>query len=221
MALNSDSLNFDYIPAERREILFPQSTSEMAPPPTLTDPFYLYELLLMETPILPQPVIFLPPKWHKIPQQPYNQRQWDFRPAQDILFPVHGQPGVNMGDALRKRFTTLEGRDDLVLQGARTAFSCRIWYPGYPLNKSPQIFTTFWNRDRDPISRSQLAFLIARKLEKYLDSMSSSHIMDPSTDEQWRIGEGYMTLGNMFLAKLESVSNGSYQPEIWVMDPTM
>jgi hypothetical protein len=45
--------------------------------------------------------------------------------------------------------------------------------------------------------------------------------MDPSTDEQWRIGEGYMTLDNMFLAKLESVSNGSYQPEIWVMDPTM
>jgi hypothetical protein len=156
MAFDSDSLSFnDYIPTERRgvsvlaihlpvfeyraqflldsdpssseQILFPQNTSEIAPPPTLTDPLYLYELLLMETPILPQPVTFLPPKWQKIPQQRYEQKQWDYRPAQDILFPVNGQPGVNMGEAFRKRFAALEGRDDLVLQIARTAFSCRIW----------------------------------------------------------------------------------------------
>ena len=30
-----------------------------------------------------------------------------------------------------------------------------------------------------------------------------------------------MNLGNMYLARLESVSKGSYQPEIWVVDPTV
>lgn len=45
--------------------------------------------------------------------------------------------------------------------------------------------------------------------------------MDPSTSEQWKIGEGFMHLDNMFLAKLESVSKGSFQPEIWVVDPMM
>ena len=47
-----------------------------------------------------------------------------------------------------------------------------------------------------------------------------SHIMDPSTDEKWRIGEGYMRLDDMFLAKLESVSRGSFQAQIWVTNPT-
>jgi len=31
-----------------------------------------------------------------------------------------------MGDALRKRFTGLDGRDDLMLQDARGAISCRL-----------------------------------------------------------------------------------------------
>jgi hypothetical protein len=30
-----------------------------------------------------------------------------------------------------------------------------------------------------------------------------------------------MHLDNMFLVQLESVSKGSFQPEIWIADPTM
>lgn len=41
------------------------------------------------------------------------------------------------------------------------------------------------------------------------------------TPQQWKIGEGFMYLENMFLVRLESVSKGSWQPEIWVADPTM
>ena len=40
------------------------------------------------------------------------------------------------------------------------------------------------------------------------------------TPAQWKIGEGFMHLDNMFLVRLESVSKGSWQPEIWVVDPT-
>ena len=42
--------------------------------------------------------------------------------------------------------------------------------------------------------------------------------MDGSAHGQWEIGEGFMRLENMFLVKLEPVSWGSFQPEIWVMD---
>jgi len=45
--------------------------------------------------------------------------------------------------------------------------------------------------------------------------------MSGTVPEQWRIGEGFMHLDNMFLVRLESVSRESWQPEIWVMDPPL
>ena len=89
--------------------------------------------------------------------------------------------------------------------------------------------------------RSGLAYQIARKLKQYLDSMAVSfrfvelvrtallttepqqraYIVGESAPKQWEIGEGFMHLDNMFLVRLEPVSNGSWQPEIWVADPTM
>ena len=43
----------------------------------------------------------------------------------------------------------------------------------------------------------------------------------PNGSAPWKIGEGFMHLDNMFLVRLESVSKGSWQPEIWVADPTV
>ena len=85
--------------------------------------------------------------------------------------------------------------------------------------------------------------MVARKLKCYLDSMAvsvrhdiirSSGVAQIKTEPQqkpysvseltprrWKIGEGFMRLDNMFLVRLDSVSKGSWQPEIWVMDPTM
>jgi len=45
--------------------------------------------------------------------------------------------------------------------------------------------------------------------------------MNASTDQRWKIGEGFMRLENMFLVRLVSVSKGSFQPEVWVMDASM
>ena len=125
--------------------------------PPLLDPTYFYEPLPMEThleiqstnvysgatmcavcsssispppspPPSPQITLFLPPKWHEIPQRLYEhgRKQWDHRPSDPILFQMKGSPGVNMGNALRKKFAGLEGRDDLVLQDAKKAISCRF-----------------------------------------------------------------------------------------------
>ena len=70
-----------------------------------------------------------PPNWRRIPQNVYDYgwKQLDFRPSDPILFRVNGYPGVNMGDALRKKFTGLDGRDDLILQDAQDVISCRLW----------------------------------------------------------------------------------------------
>ena len=90
------------------------------------------------------------------------------------------------------------------------------------------------------MTRSGLAYQVAMKLDRYLNSMAVSSrrgeiarrallTIEPqqrpfsvgeSTPEMWKIGEGFMRLDHMFLVRLESVSIGSWQPEIWIVDPT-
>jgi len=79
-------------------------------------------------PPLPQTPTFLPYNWHHIPQKiyGYGRRQWDFAQSESIYFGVNGRPGINMRDALLERFTGLDSRDELVLQDASGAVSCRF-----------------------------------------------------------------------------------------------
>ena len=74
----------------------------------------------------PQETTLPPPNWLRVPQKAYDhgRRQWDFIPSECVSFEVNGCPGVNIDDALRKRFTGLDGRDDQVLQDASSAISC-------------------------------------------------------------------------------------------------
>lgn len=172
------------------------------------------------TPIaIPSPArTFLPPGWYQIPQAVYDfgTKQYDFERSESVSFHVDGCLGQNMGDALRNQFPGLCGRDDPVLQGARGAISCRMSFPGYSPNKPVQICTTDYRKDRHPITRSKLAYDVAKKLGQYLDLMRSSHVIDATTNNLWTIGQGFMHLDNMYLSELESVSKGSYQPTIWV-----
>ena len=41
------------------------------------------------------------------------------------------------------------------------------------------------------------------------------------TPKEWIIGKGFIDLDDMFLVKFESVSDGSWQPEIWVKNSTI
>ena len=54
-----------------------------------------------------------------------------------------------------------------------------------------------------------------------IEPQQEPYTIGESTPSKWKIGEGFMCLENMFLVRLDSVSKGSWQPEIWVMDPTM
>ena len=69
-----------------------------------------------------------PPDWIRIPQRIYDhgRKQLNFNPLEPISFSMNGRPGINMGDALRKAFTGLDGRDEPVLPDAAGAISCRL-----------------------------------------------------------------------------------------------
>lgn len=68
------------------------------------------------------------PNWFEVPQRVYEhgRRQWDFRQSEPISFSVGGLRGINMGEALRKQFTGLDGRDDSMLQNTTGTISCRL-----------------------------------------------------------------------------------------------
>ena len=69
-----------------------------------------------------------PIDWIRIPQRVYDhgRKQRNFKPSEPILFSTNGHPGINLGDALRKRFTGLDGRDDPMLPVPARAISCRL-----------------------------------------------------------------------------------------------
>jgi len=79
-------------------------------------------------PLLFFPTTTFPPNWIKVPQGSYShgRRQWNFERSEPIYFSMCGWPGINMGDALRKEFVGLNGKDDPVLQGSAGAISCRF-----------------------------------------------------------------------------------------------
>ena len=62
---------------------------------------------------------------------------------------------------------------------------------------------------------------ISRSALLKIESQPRPYTVTESTPMQWKIGEGFMNLDSMFLVRLESVTNGSWQPEIWVVDPTI
>lgn len=78
-------------------------------------------------PSLPSAATF-PLNWIKVPQRNYDhgRKQWSFKKLEPVSFGVGGRPGINLGNALRKRFEGLDGRDDPVLQDAAGAISCRF-----------------------------------------------------------------------------------------------
>ena len=84
------------------------------------------------------PAPAFPPNWIRVPQRGYDygRKQWNFERSEPISFSVNGRPGINMGDALRKSFAELDGRDDPVLQDAQGAISCRLLVScGSPLGR--------------------------------------------------------------------------------------
>ena len=65
-----------------------------------------------------------------IPQREYDRPQADPLPQDDlqemISFSVNGKCGYPLDDALKKRYTGLDGRDDRVFVGSKSSISMRL-----------------------------------------------------------------------------------------------
>ena len=78
---------------------------------------------------LPPLVTALPLDPIKIPQRNCDQgqhKQWNFKQLNPIPFNMNGCPGINLGDALCKKFTDLNDWDNPMLQDATGAISRRF-----------------------------------------------------------------------------------------------
>ena len=93
------------------------------------DEFLISRALQSESlPTPPPPLPVLASLWIEVPQRSYNRgtQQSGFERLDPVSFSVVGLPGINMGDALRKQFTGLDGRDKPVLNDANAAIACRL-----------------------------------------------------------------------------------------------
>ncbi|KAF9649174.1 hypothetical protein BDM02DRAFT_3095106 [Thelephora ganbajun] len=138
-----------------------------------------------------------------------------FNPEPPIRFAIGDQSGMPLQDAMDERYEGLVGRDDGVFLGCDcTAISLRIEWPEYR-GWNRHINTVDWKKPRGPITRSKLAFKIAKIIDLFIKSNQGMVI----SDECWRVGNGHIELKDLILGSIEHVTKGSWQPQIFVMRP--
>ena len=117
------------------------------------------------------PVTALPPDWIKVPQRDYDhgRKQRNFERLAPIFFSVNGRPGINLGDALRKTSTGLDGRDDPVLQEATSTISCRL------------LVRLLWSSSR-PLARLTLSPVPRVSSQQFVPGMSAELLMSSGAD---------------------------------------
>lgn len=160
----------------------------------------------------------LPPRRVLVPQRKYSIKassKRGFNPEPSIRFAVGEQSGMSLQDAMDEKYEGLVGRDDGMFVGCDcTAISLRIEWPEYKA-WNRHINTVDWRKPRGPITRSKLAYKIA----KIVDSFIKSNQATPVIDQLWRVGTGYIELGDLILDSVEHVTKGSWQPQLFLMRP--
>ena len=73
------------------------------------------------------PTLTFPTNWIKVPQLAYDygSRQPDFQPSEPISFRAKDRPGINLRDALNKKFPDLNDGNDPMLQHT-SSILCRF-----------------------------------------------------------------------------------------------
>ncbi|KAH9951271.1 hypothetical protein B0H21DRAFT_718203 [Amylocystis lapponica] len=144
-----------------------------------------------------------------IPYRPFSQ-------SPSIYFRVNGRDGINLGRALKNDFTGLEGRDEPAFSITKAKLSFRLeWvsplgnaYPSY----SHQITIRDSTKDAKSISVAKLAHAIAKELRRFIELSAAYQF----SDADWRVGPGFIELGQIELIRLDHVSEGSVQAELRV-----
>lgn len=148
-----------------------------------------------------------------IPQREYDRQRTDSTTEQElrelITFSVNGVCGYPLAEALRKRYTGLDGRDDKVFNGFKSSISIRLeWLPYEKWTR--QIRTLTWRKNPDHISRAKLATEVAKRMNIFFEEMKDK-FADPSY-QQYMVRPGVIDIDHLELVALKRVAKASYMP---------
>ncbi|KAI0703570.1 hypothetical protein BC835DRAFT_1318156 [Cytidiella melzeri] len=137
-----------------------------------------------------------------------------FRPQPSIDFNVSSARGISLEAAISRSCPAeweIESMDRL--SASSTKITLRILWPGYqPVGKSINISDDTY--DRKPITKSKLAYNIAKMVMKTVQEHSNRR-QSSAGHEAWAIGP-HLSPSEIILAELRHVSEGSWQPALFI-----
>jgi len=66
------------------------------------------------------------------------------------------------------------------------------------------------------LTKEGLAQRVAKQIQKFIEEPGR---FNPEYGSRWEVGKGAMVLRNMLLVQIYRISKGSWQPELWLMNP--
>ncbi|KAI0941084.1 hypothetical protein AcW1_005107 [Taiwanofungus camphoratus] len=150
-------------------------------------------------------------QYPEVPQRTYESRA-DFVQRPPITFSLNGSY-IPLQHALDRNYRGLERWNEPAFPNAPSSkSSIRLLWPspeGQHLDYQYQI------NFRAGMTIGELATKIAKEVEKFVRKNASWRF----ADNEWRVGDGYITVNNLLLVGLRHVSKESYQPILQVMRP--
>jgi len=147
-----------------------------------------------------------------IPQRDYDRQRTDPLSQHDlqemILFRVNGRCGYPLVDALKKRYTGLDGRDDKMFVDFKSSISIRLEWLSYD-KWTRQIRTLTWRKKPDNIARSKLATEVAKRMKIFFEEMAGKAV---NSHPEYRVQPGIIDLEHLELVALKRVAKSSYMP---------
>ncbi|KAI0087828.1 hypothetical protein BDY19DRAFT_226246 [Irpex rosettiformis] len=143
-----------------------------------------------------------------VPQQQYSSGSGRFQPRPSIKFSDDGRWGMKLKRALDMDFRGMpDSAAQAVLSETGTKVAIRILWPGYlPWTQHMHAFDH--TNARQPITKSRLAYDIARLVKLFYDDMQHAQSSEASAD--WWVSR--MRFEDLILLELRNVSAGSWQP---------
>ncbi|KAI0950302.1 hypothetical protein AcV7_008814 [Taiwanofungus camphoratus] len=143
-----------------------------------------------------------------IPQRPYSPRN-SFLPMNPIRFRTNERNCICLIDAYQNNISGLERRDDCPFRTMRPGQkrSIRLLWPTPEGGRGYSKFQRQINITAST-TISKLAHKIAEKVHTFIEQ----NVQHEYSDNRWKVGEGYLTLGKLMLVELHQVSDASFQP---------
>ncbi|KAH9940945.1 uncharacterized protein BXZ73DRAFT_42374, partial [Epithele typhae] len=164
----------------------------------------------------PRGGLFVPQKTYK-PHTLSDRRRYveEVNLEAPIMFLTHGPHGcgIALEDAIKQRYSRLEGRDDPMFEGRGPSVSIRLNWPGYA-PWSRQIPTRDFRSPPHPITRAKLAKNVAKTVKRFIEEMSTQK-MEDAAEADWKVGGKHgIALEHLMLVGLQHVSMGSWQAHV-------